>query len=213
MFQPWIPPKTFEGQTVVVVGSGKSLVGGDVRYCHGRAPVIAINDNYRMAPWADVLYAADAAWWRLRSFNLEGVGGLRVGLAWDGENKRYHIGWDDEDVHGAVNCLGSSGVHGVERNFEGYIRHGGNSGYQAVQLAIAMGASRILLLGFDMRPGRWFGDYPASVNKNGNHAEWCETFGALARCGALEEMGVEIINCTPDSAMECFDRQNLRDIL
>lgn len=212
-FTPWEPPQDFAGKTVVVIGSGKSLTAEDVRYCRGKAKAIAVNDNFKMAPWADVIYGADSAWWRSRLKHLDGLDGLRVGLVWDGESKRYHLGWDDDVLLECVNGLGDSGEYGVERNFDGYIRNGKNSGYQAVQLAVAMGANRILLLGFDMRAGRWFGEYPNGVNKNGNHADWIERFEVLERCGALEEMGVEIINCTPDSAMTCFEQKKLRDVI
>lgn len=222
-FTPWVPPKDFTGETVVVIGSGKSLTAEEVRYCRGRAKAIAVNDNFKMAPWADVIYGADAAWWRLRLGNVRSLGGLMVGLAWDGEKKKYYVDWDDEVLLDFVNVLGCSGGYGIERNFDGYIRHGGltvrgikrggNSGYQAVQLAISMGAARVLLLGFDMKPGRWFGDYRNGVNKNGNHKDWIESFEVLERCGALEEMGVEIINCTPDSAMTCFEQKKLRDVI
>lgn len=49
--------------TIVCVASGESLTRADVNYCRGKARVLAINDNYRIAPWADWLYACDGRWW------------------------------------------------------------------------------------------------------------------------------------------------------
>ena len=52
------------GETVVCIGGGPSLTLADVTSIAGKARVIAINDAYRMAPWADMLYACDLKWWR-----------------------------------------------------------------------------------------------------------------------------------------------------
>jgi hypothetical protein len=50
------------GETAVLVASGPSLCPSDVDRVRGRARVIAVNDGYRLAPWADVLYACDRRW-------------------------------------------------------------------------------------------------------------------------------------------------------
>ena len=34
------------------------------QYVQGKARVIAVNDAWRLAPWADILYACDGRWWR-----------------------------------------------------------------------------------------------------------------------------------------------------
>jgi hypothetical protein len=57
-------PKLCPGGTVVCIGGGPSLTRDDVDYCRGKAFVIAINDAYKLAPWADALYACDGLWWR-----------------------------------------------------------------------------------------------------------------------------------------------------
>ena len=57
-------PSLCPGGTVVCLGGGPSLHADDVAYCRGKATVIAINDSWRLAPWADALIASDAAWWQ-----------------------------------------------------------------------------------------------------------------------------------------------------
>ena len=59
------PFAKLRGRPCVVVASGPSLTAEDVDYCRERAAVIVVNDNYKLAPWADVLYAADPEWWDL----------------------------------------------------------------------------------------------------------------------------------------------------
>jgi hypothetical protein len=85
---------------------------------------------------------------------------------------------------------------------------GGNSGFQAANLAILMGAARILLLGFDMRAagGRkhWHEDHPDwMVNpQESTFRSWREAFEVALP--SIQRAGVEIINCTPGSALTCF---------
>src|SRR4051794_36846444 len=58
------------GGSVVIIASGPSLTVADcetVRNWRVGTPgsrVIVINTSFRMAPWADVLYACDAGWWQ-----------------------------------------------------------------------------------------------------------------------------------------------------
>ena len=47
----------------ICIASGPSLTQEDVDYCRGKGKVYAVNNVYTLAPWADVLYACDQAWW------------------------------------------------------------------------------------------------------------------------------------------------------
>jgi hypothetical protein len=95
---------------------------------------------------------------------------------------------------------------------------GGNSGYQAMNLALHLGAARIVLLGYDMAPaddGRlhWFGAHPAGLaNPDGvNFATWPKAFDRLAP--ALADLGVEVVNCSRRTALGCFARAPLEEVL
>src|ERR1051325_7861339 len=59
--------------TAFVLACGPSLTQQDVGRCRGRGEVIAVSDAHRFAPWADILYSCDAAWWR----HHRGVPGFR----------------------------------------------------------------------------------------------------------------------------------------
>lgn len=89
------------------------------------------------------------------------------------------------------------------------IHHGSNSGYQAINLAYLMGADCIILLGYDMhrRNGNhFFGDHPKKFT-NGDYSSFVPRFDALAKDLARE--GVEVINCTPGSALHQFRMESL----
>ncbi|UHQ21896.1 hypothetical protein LVB77_14600 [Lysobacter sp. 5GHs7-4] len=90
------------------------------------------------------------------------------------------------------------------------IRQGGNSGFQAVSLALHFGASRVVLLGYDMQftGGRkhWHGDHP---DKMGNplpkrFLDWRQRFAELA-----QQSTVPIINASRETGLSCFPRMDL----
>lgn len=90
---------------------------------------------------------------------------------------------------------------------------GRNSGYQAINLAILTGATRILLLGYDMqgecRQMHWFGDHPQKTSP-GTVAGFVRGYNALAK---QLPPGVEIINCSADTALTCFPRAAIESVL
>ena len=100
------------------------------------------------------------------------------------------------------------------------IHFGNNSGYQAINLAYLFGASRIVLLGFDMKTDagkvHFFGNHSYHRQGQGPNnqvfARWKDNFVHLAR--DLEYEGVEVINATRDTTLDMFTRvRNVDDIL
>jgi len=170
-------------------------------------PTIAVNDTARLAPWAHMLYACDYTWWMHHANWALKFRGLKVTI-------------DDSVPFPAVLCLrthrdntiGNPLVSGLETDSE-YIRTGNNSGYQAVSIAIHAGATRILLCGFDMAGGHWFGSHPPGLtdaDPNVHRNLFIPEFEKLAK---ILPAGVEIINCTPGSALQCFPMGNLEEEL
>jgi hypothetical protein len=85
---------------------------------------------------------------------------------------------------------------------------GGNSGFQALNLAVQLGARRILLLGFDMddRAGtHWFGRANGLGRSNPgetNFRRWRAAFANAAN--PLASAGVEVVNASPITTLNCF---------
>lgn len=92
------------------------------------------------------------------------------------------------------------------------LHFGGNSGYQAVNLAFLFGAARIILLGFDMQrtndQPHFFGKHPYHGDKSTPSKDllkdWVKKFKVLAK--DLEAEQVEVINATRETALTCFKR-------
>ena len=93
---------------------------------------------------------------------------------------------------------------------------GGNSGYQAVNLAVLLGAKRILLLGYDMKHGpngekHWHEDHSANNPPPAQLADWVKIYATMLP--DLEKAGVVVVNCTPESALDCFPKAKLEEVL
>jgi hypothetical protein len=185
--------------TVVCLGSGPSLTREDVAAVRGRARVIAINTTYTLAPWADVLYACDARWWNWQR-GARDFTGLRFALTKDAAR------W-------GVQVLKNTGTNGLEHDRSG-LRNGRNSGYQAVNLAVHLGARRIVLLGYDMQKGpqgvqHWHPEHPVRLAPS--YDRWRQMFESLV--APLARLGVEVINCTRRTALTAFPCRPLEEVL
>lgn len=195
-------PQLWPGETVVCLGSGPSLTAGDVAYCRGRSRVIAVKDAVRLAPWADALYACGADrsfWWQRHGPTLNDFAGLRYTL--------------DRSAALWASVLESTGREGLETDPAG-IRTGQNSGYQAINLAVHLGASLIVLLGYDMQPSQdgtdhFFGDHPHGVKPPFRDLRpFYETL-----VDPLKALGICILNASRRSALDCFPRVSLVEAL
>lgn len=196
---PNVVPKLWPGETFAILGTGPSLTADVVDHVRGKARVIAINAAHELAPWADVMYAADAAYWK----HVKGAPaftGLKYSLA------REAAQWPD------VRVLRIAGSNGLELDPTG-LKTGDQSGYQAINLAVHLGASRILLLGYDMRVvgnrRHFTTNYPSGGS--GNYTHWMRHFDTLVK--PLEQLSIEVVNCTPNSALKVFPFMPLRDAL
>jgi hypothetical protein len=191
--------RLFPGETIVCIGGGPSLTKADVEACRGKTRVIAVNDAYRIAPFADVLYACDEKWWKWHQ-GVPSFTGLKYGMA------------IRPGKYPDVQRLTDTGVEGLEREPTG-LRTGRNGGYQAINLAVHLGAARILLLGYDMQRGatqtHWFGDHPEI--RNSPYASFAEAYNTLVK--PLRELGIGIVNCSRETALTCFPRLTIDQAL
>lgn len=191
--------KVWPGETVVCIATGPSLTPEDVAVVNGAARVIVVNDAYRLAPWADCLYAADGKWWRWHASGVSTFAGMKYSIRQQASQDAHKQG---------VVVLQNAGKRGLSLD-PSSLSTGHNSGYQAINLAVHFGARRILLLGYDMRGGHFFGSHPDKTVPP--FALALAAFPTLV--APLKALGVDVINCTPNSALKCFPAARLRDAL
>ncbi len=199
-------------RTIVIIGSGASLTKHQCDYVQrqrqaNKCKIIALNRSYEMTE-PNIIYAADRRWWL----------------------KHYK---DTPDCIKLTQCKRTAKELGID-----YVRHqhghkglsknpgllyGKNSGQQAINAAYHLKATKIILIGFDVQAtgGRvhWHDDYTDSVDDFGNTEkavngpgdwnDWLKGFPAIAK--DLEDAGIEVINCTIETALTCFKRQMLAE--
>ncbi len=199
----WMATPDWYGETAFILGCGPSLRREDVEKLRFRR-VIAINDSYLLAPWADILYFCDARWWRSNRFQINDL------------FRGHQIVTMDNAIPG-VRTLRCTGESGLEVD-PAALRHGCNSGYQAINLAYHLGVSKIALLGYDMRVhanGKTHWQHRPGPSQEGFQAvlqrDMLPKFDTLVE--PLLHAGVHVVNCTPDSALKLWPFVPLTKVL
>lgn len=201
-------PRAWEGETVVIMATGPSLCQSDVDYVRGKARVIAVNDAHRLAPWADVLYSSDQLWWPHHK-GVPSFAGAKYGI----RTRARRPESSPFPKHPDIIVLNKTGAHGLELDPTG-LRHGQNSGYAAINLAVHFGVRRILLLGYNMSmfggKRHFFGNH-VGLSNNIDYQACISAFATLV--GPLKSAGVEVINCTKHTHLHVFPEADLRAVL
>jgi len=200
--------RLWPGSTIACLATGPSLNQEDVDYVRPFCKVLAINDAHRLAPWADVLYSSDRRWWT----HYKGVPdfkGLKFGVG-SGMGKSNGFAKLPD-----IRVLKNAGYNGLELSNDG-LRTGRNSGHAAINLAVHLGALRIILLGYNLSyqggKAHFFGDHPQGLPQNPSlFPGFRRSFASLV--DPLEELGITIYNCTEDTSLRAFPRRRLRDVL
>lgn len=169
--------------TWAVLATGPSMSQVVADQVRGRCPVVAISDAFRLAPWADALVSTDMAWWRVHP-DAANFAGLKF------------TGAPYFQVMAGVDRL--PGAHS-----------GTNSGLLGMMAAHYLGATRILMCGFDLRGTHFFGKHPLPLcNTTSDRFDGFKKQFAMWR-----PRGLEIVNCTPDSALTAYARCDLATAL
>lgn len=208
----WTVPPIWKGGTVYIIGGGPSLLDMDLTPLHDTAHrVIGVNNAFALGPWVDVCYFGDCRWWDRNKDELKDFPGLVVSSCnrkapwmprWVKQLKRNH------------KTIGIT--HGADS-----ISWNNNSGASAINLAVQLGAKKIVLIGFDMQvkegaPNKghnWHDRHERfhTPAENIYAHRFLKSFGVLAQ--DLEAAGVECVNATPGSKLTVFPMVKLEDVV
>lgn len=187
----------WQGKTVILIGGGPSLKTFNfmrlVPMRRAGTIVVAINDAIRRCPWADVAFSIDKLWLSKRRYLINHFKGEKIGV----------VAADCSRFRPGVRYFLRSPDAGLSDDMS-VICAGENSGFAALGMSIMRGATRIYLLGYDMKgPGHFHAGYewvcPHGV---ADYPRWAGHFDTLAI--AAIERGVSVVNCNPDSRILCF---------
>lgn len=218
----WPVEPIFAGRTVFCLASGPSLTREVAEQVRGY-PIIVVNSSCTVAPWASVLYFTDSSWYEPRRDLVQQWPGLVVSMSRtakielpDKVKRIQTVG--DPDLQSEFPPVGSS-----------LVRQGRSSGHTAISLAIAMGASKVVLLGYDCRVvgGRehCHDEYLVGGRRDyatekedprwNNKREYSTVFvrGYDGWMAAAARAGATILNATPGSAIQEFPFVDLDEIL
>ena len=219
-----VPSRDHEGKVAVCFASGPGLtpeVLDLVRPYHeaGRIVTCGLNDTYRIVDFLDEFYACDQHWWKFHLANPSDAGK-------HGEKKRHVL--DDQpntriwgnhtaartlNQYSRINVVrGQGGTKGFSEDPQ-TIRWGSNSGFQLLNLTLHFGVSKMLLVGYNMCvPNKggldahhFFGPHPKPMSQSGAYKGFVKQYHHIQ--GNFKKM---IVNCTPDSALDCFEMGDLK---
>ena len=179
------------GGTIYCIASGPSLTLADCEKVRLTGhPVIVANNTWEICPWSDILMACDAKWWRQY--------GAAVRVRFSGICLSY-------DRYPDVLSLCR----------ESWFRHFANTGADTISLSVLAGASKVILLGFDCQESggkkHWHEDHPSALESPIGMHRWSAIFAKVAVYA--EEYGTQVINCSRQTALECFERGHLEEFL
>jgi hypothetical protein len=198
----WRVAQEWQGKTAVIVGGGESLTQQQVDYCRDRAKIIAVNNAYLRAPFADISYFCDDRWYKWHKNKPEFIAfkGIKVTL----ENPKVI----EQDRR--IRFLQNMGRDGLS-DFNHGVMTGKNGGYQAIGLAVHLGVKKIILIGFDMKPGHWHEPHPIPTIDSVYKDQMLPCFETLKKPLAMKK--IELINATPGSALTIFPMMDLEKAL
>jgi len=209
----WPIPVLWPGAAAVVVAGGPSLDLAQIRHVararlEEQCRVIAVNDAVYPCWFGDWLHACDGKWWTWHRLTATKFPGVRTTCTETVPESWAHY----------IRVLPPDRETGLKTGFADEpdaLVGGGNGGYQAIQIAVKAGARRVILLGLDMKFGaggkaHFFGDHPDHIRSDYD-GTILPNFPGLA--DALKARGIEVINCSPNSALTCFPMARLEDVL
>lgn len=211
VFADYVTKNAWKGRRCFIIGGGPSVKKLDLDLLRSEL-TIGINRAYELLE-PSLLFGVDSQMWgwveqgkcgkeSKRKFNA--YRGYKVWMALHKvfPPDFYLIDVDDRGGH----RIGSTKLLAFKNN----------SGYGAINLAAALGANPIYLVGFDMRGDRegkqkwWHDGYPVDYGEN-VYKGYIKEIGDFAP--VLENAGVDVINLNPKSALKCFTFGNYRDVV
>ena len=213
MDQNWIVPRAWEGETAFIVASGPSRLSQGIERLEGRRG-IAINSSGFDVPWADYLFSGDGRWLNLwRDTLIRDWPGRVVTYArsanWPGLKRLVKL--DPPSVGRRSATAAATGISTDPRSV--VCRRTSLQG--AINLAVLLGARRVVLLGADGGPSA-----DGATHAHAPHPWpqkpgcWDEQLVDLKTAVApLAQLGVEVLNASPGSRLKLWPITTLDEVL
>ena len=169
--------------------------------------VIGVNAAYKIGDWMNIVFFSDE---RFISHNREGL------MTYPGELYSCNTNYSPENkTISRVTYIPKTPTkkYGLSENNKS-ICWNDNSGAAAINLAINLGAEKIILLGFDMKNiqgSHFHNEYPWQKGKNPPYIKHLKGFENIAL--EAKKRGVEILNCSSESEITQFKKVTVKEAL
>lgn len=200
----WYP--AWKGETITIVAAGPSAPDVNLDAGIGHTKFVAINNSWKLCPWADAIYAADYEWWVHNRQHVPKDKRLKICvdpriLAYNWGVTYLQCEKPDDNL-----LLSSPGVVGW----------GGNSGFNCLNWVAQLSPSKIIFVGFDMTREfgmHWHQAHGAGLSNPTNHNifRWRRAVDRAAK--PLREAGISVLNCSPISRLINYPRMRFEEAL
>jgi hypothetical protein len=199
----WVPPREWPGERCFVLCGGESVRQQRKVIPKLKGRFIAIKEGVLLRPNADVLFLGGEKTPEIAKPLIPKFTGTYMVVR----------GKSDPELPSTVLRLTRSKNHSELCDLPGHVS-GRDSGTSAINLAYHFGATEIVLIGYDMTGGRWFaGEWPHPMPHipEEHFRRHMEHLSELAK--DAQRKGIRIVNASPISRVECFERVRLEDYL
>lgn len=209
---------SFAGQKVFIVGGGESLKNFDFSKLAGQK-VITINLAFEQCPSATINYAMDSDLYDKIIKGKLNAKHPNLDQKWFSFNgRRVFLTPMEQKLMGKeVLLVMRLRNKVVSKSLEEGVYGESNSGLGAIQLAVAMGAEDISLLGFDMKckeTSHFHGGYCDNRDLEQFNIKLNDFKNDIGHFAPVyQHLGIKIRNCNPDSDLKCFPFANIDEVL
>jgi hypothetical protein len=201
MQSTWTCAAEWPGETVWIVGGGPSVRTVDLERLKGRK-VIAINSSFRIVPFADFLLFGDSRWFFHNWGDVKRFKGRIVSCAPSVREPRCLIMRKLPPPPGITEERDALAMK--------------YTSYQAaMNLAVHLGAARIVCLGLDGKPGKdgkthHHDGHPWPQRSNCWDMQY-ESLQTVVK--PLNRAGIDVVNANPDSAYKWWRKESVEECL
>jgi hypothetical protein len=216
----------YKGETCVIVATGPSIDQNQIDVVKNiGVHCITVNNSYKLVPWSIAHISCNKNWWEYYTKEKDLIELKHSGCELWTQHREiaesFGINYI-KTIHSGKNGNGLS----KDRS---YIHENHGSGPMAINLATHYGFKKIILIGHDLKyakdydgkkrnvgstPRHFFGEYPKEMQHwastrvvEGVMTGYKEYYRSMLP--DLNELKVKVLNCTPNSALDCFEKDEL----
>ena len=199
-------------QKIIVLGGGPSLGEMDLEPIKSY-PVIGTNAAVFLGDWVDIIFWGDDRFYRWYPNALENFPNRVIHCAtqYKDHPKFEYL----EKVPAPEQTKKIDPIVWNKNKIAWFTNRGGNAGASAIALSLKLGAKQIILLGFDFKTKNGKHNYHSYHNHTPDKSiyqnKFLIHFERLAE--ETERLGIQVINATPDSALDVFPKNKLENLI